>query len=124
MADKWYEWVTGSLADKRRWRAYRARVRELPEPYRVAVGGVERYLMYTGGTSDGGELMLQMFDDLADLFERAAVDGTRVIEIVGDDPVDFVETFKANYGLGGWLSKEQRRLTDAIAKAEKAQEEE
>jgi hypothetical protein len=41
-----------------------------------------------------------------------------VREIVGDDPVAFVEEFKSNYGLGKWLSTEQRRLADAIAKAE------
>ena len=35
----------------------------------------------------------QMFGDLADLWERAAADGTPVREIVGDDPVEFAETF-------------------------------
>ena len=36
-----------------------------------------------------------MIEDLADLFERAAADGTPIREIVGDDPVEFVETFAA-----------------------------
>ena len=120
MAAKWIELVTGSLDDKRRWRAYKERVKQLPTPYRTAVDGIERYLMYVGGTADGGPLMLQLVDDLADLFERAAVDGTPVREIVGDDPVAFVEDFKANYGLGSWITKEQRRLIDAIAEAEAA----
>lgn len=117
MATKWIELVTGSLDDKRRWRAYKARVAQLPAPYRTAVAGIERYLMYTGG-QDGGAQLMAMFDDLGDLFERAALDGTPVREIVGEDPVAFVEEFKANYGLGKWLSTEQRRLTDSIAKAE------
>lgn len=120
MATKWIELVTGSLDDKRRWRDYKARVKRLPAPYRTAVDGIERYLMYVGGTADGGPLMLQMVDDLADLFERAAVDGTPVREIVGEDPVAFVEEFKANYGLGSWIAKEQRRLIDAIAAADAA----
>ena len=38
---------------------------------------------------------LTMFDDLADLLERAAADGTPVREIVGDDPVEFAEAFAA-----------------------------
>ena len=38
-----------------------------------------------------------MFEDLADLFERAAADGTPIREIVGEDPVEFVETFIQNY---------------------------
>ena len=116
MAARWIELITGSLEDKKRWRAYKARVQQLPPSYRTAVGGVERYLMYTGpGDSDQ---LQQMFDDLADLFERAAADGTPVRVIVGDDPVEFVETFKSNYGLGSWLGKEQRRLTEAIERAE------
>lgn len=112
----WIEAVTGSFEDKRRWRAYRARVEQLPAPYRTAVKGVERYLMYTG--PGGGDSLLQMCDDLADLFDRAAADGTPVRDIVGDDPIEFVETFKQNYGLGSWLNKEQKRLHAAIAHAE------
>ena len=34
------------IGDKRRWREYKARVRELPEPYRGAVEAFERYLGY------------------------------------------------------------------------------
>ena len=49
-----------------------------------------------------------------------ALDRTPVRDIVGEDPVAFVEEFKANYGLGSWISKEQRRLIDAIAAAEAA----
>ena len=34
--------------------------------------------------------------------------------IVGDDPVEFAETFLANYSEGQWINKERKRLTDAI----------
>ena len=116
MAARWIEMITGSLEDKKRWRAYKARVQQLPPSYRTAVEGVERYLMYAGGADT--DQLTQMFDDLADLFERAAADGTPVREIVGDNPVEFVETFKSNYGLGSWVGKEQRRLNDAIERAQ------
>ena len=53
-----------------------------------------------------------MFDDLADLFEQAAADGTPIREIVGDDPVEFAETFAQNYSKGGWIDKERERLTE------------
>ncbi len=36
------------VGDKRRWRQYKARVRQLPESYRTAVEGIERYLMHFG----------------------------------------------------------------------------
>ena len=34
-----------------------------------------------------------MLEDLADLFEQGAADGTPIREIVGEDPVEFVEAF-------------------------------
>jgi DNA-binding ferritin-like protein (Dps family) len=104
------------IGDKRRWREYKARTKKLPPNYRTAVEGLERYLMYTG--PGGGDALMTMFEDLADLFEQSAAADTPIREIVGDDPVEFAEAFKRNYGLGQWLSKEQQRLTSAIERAE------
>jgi DNA-binding ferritin-like protein (Dps family) len=58
-----------------------------------------------------------MFDDLAELFEQAAADGTPVRDIVGDDPLEFVETFVATYSDGGWAEKERDRLRKSIDRA-------
>lgn len=116
MSARWIELITGSFEDKKRWRAYKARIQQLPPNYRTAVEGVERYLMMTGPAD--GDYMLDMVDDLADLFEQAATDATPVREIVGDDPAEFVDTFKSNYGLAAWMGREQRRLADAIQRAE------
>ena len=69
--------------------------------------------MYYGGITDG-DTMITMFGDFADLWERAAVDGTPVREIVGDDPVGFAETFTQAYGGTQWIDKERARLTKAI----------
>jgi DNA-binding ferritin-like protein (Dps family) len=112
----WIEKLTGDLGEKKRWRAYKARVKALPDGYRTAVEGIEKYLMYSGGVTSGPQIVA-MVHDLADLFERAAVDGTPIREIVGDDPVEFVEAFVANYSDGGWLAKQQRRLNETIARA-------
>ena len=62
-----------------------------------------------------------MFGDFADLWERAAADGTPVSAIVGDDPVEFAETFTQAYGGTRWIDKERARLVKAI---ENAQQEE
>jgi DNA-binding ferritin-like protein (Dps family) len=59
-----------------------------------------------------------MFEDLADLFEQAAADGTPIREIVGEDPVEFVEALLQNYSKGGWVTRERERLLNAIARAE------
>ena len=103
------------IGDKRRWRAYRARVKQLPEPYRPAVEAIERYLMYFG-PADGASAA-QMFEDLADLFDRAAADGTPLREVVGEDPVEFVDAFAQNYRDGGYVARERNRLTSAIEQA-------
>ena len=113
MAAKWIETVTGSLEEKKRYKQHKARVSQFPENYRTAVEALERYYMYFGGISKG-DVLVTMLDDLADLFEQAAVDGTPIRAIVGDDPVEFAETFIANYSEGQWINKERIRLTDAI----------
>lgn len=114
------EFTSKVIGDKRRWREYKARTRRLPENYRTAVEALERYLMYFG--SADGESAASMFEDLADLFEQAATDGTPVRAIVGEDPVEFVETFLQNYEKGGWVTRERERLTNAIERAEQEQE--
>lgn len=117
MAKNLIELLVGSLDEKKRWRAYKARTKQLPEPYKSAIDGIERYLMYAGDGPMGGDRLLAMYDDLADLFERAAVDGTPVRDIVGDDPSEFVVTFAQTYTDGGWIAKERRRLEETIDRA-------
>ena len=104
------------IGPKRRWRAYKARVRQLPPNYRSAVDAIERYLMYFGPVEadSAGSLL----EDVADLFERAAADGTPIRDIVGDDPVEFVEALVANYAKGGYVTRERERLISAIERAE------
>jgi DNA-binding ferritin-like protein (Dps family) len=61
-----------------------------------------------------------LFEDVADLFEQAAADGTPIREIVGDDPVEFVDALIRNYDRGGYVAREQERLVRAIELAEAA----
>jgi len=100
------------IGDKRRWREYKARTRQLPANYRTAVEALERYLMYLGAAD--GDNAASMFEDLADLFEQAAADGTPIRAIVGENPVEFIEAFLQNYSKGGWVTRERERLTNAI----------
>ena len=116
MTAGWIEKITGSFDDKKRWRQYKARKEQLPTSYRTAIDGLERYFMYAGSIVKG-DVLMQMLEDLADLIERAAVDGTPIRDIVGDDPVEFADTFIQNYSDGQWINKERQRLTDAIDKA-------
>ena len=111
------DFTAKAIGDKRRWREYKARVRRLPPTYRTAVEAIERYLMHFVPTD--GDSAASMFEDLADLFEQAAADGTPIREIVGEDPVEFVEAFVQNYTEGGYVpARERKRLTSAIERAE------
>jgi DNA-binding ferritin-like protein (Dps family) len=109
--------ISKVIGDKRRWRQYKARTRQLPENYRTAVEAIERYLMYFAPTD--GDKAASMFEDLADLFEQAAADETPIRAIVGADPAEFVGAFAQNYSeSGGYVpARGRQRLTDAIARA-------
>ena len=104
------------IGPKKRWRAYKGRVKELPGNYRAAVEAIERYLMHFVPVD--GDSNAAMFEDLADLFEQAAANGTPIVEIVGADPVEFVETFARNYSEGGYVpARAKKQLTEAIERA-------
>ena len=107
--------VISDLGDKKKWWAYRARVKELPDHYREAAEAVERYLMHFGPMDGPG--WASMLEDLIELFEASAADATPIREIFGDDPVEFVETFIANYPEGQWRKKERDRFISAVDKA-------
>jgi DNA-binding ferritin-like protein (Dps family) len=110
------ERVVGDLGDKKRWRAYKARTKQLPASYRTAIEALERYLTYFGAITKG-DVLMSMLEDLADLFEQSAANGTPIRAIVGDDPVEFAEEFLRNYAEGQWINKERARLIEAIARA-------
>ncbi len=104
------------IGPKKRWRAYKARVRALPENYRMAVDAIERFLLLFV-PKDGVRIETQ-FEDLADLFEQAAADGTPIRDVVGDDPVAFVRTFAENYTDGGYTpARARNRLIRDVDRA-------
>lgn len=122
MAAKWIEALTGSLEEKKQYKQAQARINALPEPYREVAKAQHRYYMYYGGVTDG-DTLVQMFLDLADLWERAAIDGTPVSAIVGDDAVEFAENYAQSYGGKQWIDKERARLIKAVDDAKKKENE-
>ena len=108
--------ISRMIDEKRRYRKYEARIEQLPADYRTAVAALERYTNYLGGLGDGASI-LSMLEDLADLFEQSAADGTAIRAVVGEDPVEFAEAFLRNYPAGHWIIRERERLTKAIASA-------
>ncbi len=113
MTAKWIESLTGSLEEKKQYRQSKARIEALPEPYGTAAKAFQRYFMcYAGFTA--GDVIVAMMGDFADLWERAAADGTPVRDIVGDDPVAFAEAFAEAYSGKQWIDKERVRLATTI----------
>jgi DNA-binding ferritin-like protein (Dps family) len=110
------ERIVGGLGDKRRWRQYKARVKALPTTYRTTVKALERYLTYLAITKGDlpMDVLMSMLGDLADLFEQAAADRTPIRAVVGEDPVEFAETFFRNYSDGQWINRERDRSVSAI----------
>ncbi|SCG39800.1 DUF1048 domain-containing protein [Micromonospora halophytica] len=113
MAAKWIETIVGSLEQKKQYKHHMARIEALPEPCRSAAKALQRYFMYRGGLLDG-DTLITMLGDFVDLWERAVADGTPVRAIVGDDPVEFAETFLQAYSGRQWIDKERERLRKAI----------
>ena len=69
--------------------------------------------MYFGTGGDGTAI----YADLVALFEQSAVNRTPIRQVVGEDPVEFIETFVRNYQKGQWIIRERERLTTAIERA-------
>ena len=109
----WIETLTGSLEQKKQYKQQQARIEALAEPYRTAAKAFQRYFMYYGGIT-AGDPLIKMGADHVDLWEQAAADQTPVREIVGDDPVEFAESFARAYDSKQWIDKERARLTKAI----------
>ena len=122
MAAKWIETLTGSLEQKKQYKQYVARIEALPEPYRTAAQAYHRYFMYYGGVLTTGDSLVTMFGEFADLWERAAIDGTPLRDIVGDDPVEFGEAFVLAYASEQSIDKERARLNRAIEDAERKEQ--
>ena len=112
------KFISKVVGPKGQWRENKARVRTLPPNCRTALDALERYLNYLGPGGDGGAI----YADLLDLFEQSAANGTPIREVVGEDPVAFIETFVQNYPEGDWRAPERERFINAIERIEREQE--
>lgn len=112
------ELIVGDFGQKKKWREYKARVKQLPGSYQEVARGLERYVMHFGAVDDGPTLV-RMFEDLADLLEQSAADATPIRDLVGDDPAAFMETFLDTYRGAGRsrVERERDRLAATIDRA-------
>ena len=112
--------IARMIDQKRRYRRYKQRKQQLPSNYRKALDAVERYVwLFASGKGDS---LLPLVEDLADLFEQSAASRTPIRDVVGEDPVEFAETFIQNYPQNLWINRERERLIhtfESITREEK-----
>jgi DNA-binding ferritin-like protein (Dps family) len=98
--------------EKKRYRQYKARKEQLSASYREGIDAVERYALRFGPAT--GDTVVTMLEDLVEIFEQGAQEGTPVRQIVGDDPVQFTQDFLKKYPANPWAAKEQQRLAQSM----------
>ncbi|MFB5660376.1 DUF1048 domain-containing protein [Alteribacillus sp. HJP-4] len=106
-----FEKITGSLNDKREWKAMEARAKALPSEYYNAYKAMQKYLWTTGGVMDWQETKF-VFNHIIDLLEEAAADGKRVKEVTGDDVAAFCDDLVID--AKSWVDKHRQKLNDEI----------
>ncbi|QNK55929.1 DUF1048 domain-containing protein [Paenibacillus sp. PAMC21692] len=77
------------IQGKKEWRAHVARVKALPQDYRIVYKEIQKYLFKVGPVelTDGTGLL----SGIVDLFEEGAVLGKGVLEVTGNDVAAFCD---------------------------------
>lgn len=80
--------VQDIIEGKKQWRAHVARVKALPEDYRIVYDEIQKYLFKVGPVdlSEGN-----LLSDLVDFFEEGAASGKGVLEVTGADVAAFAD---------------------------------
>lgn len=77
------------IEGKREWKAHVARVKELPEDYRIVYREIQKYL-YKVGPEDLQE-GIGVLTGIVDLFSEGAANGKGVLEVTGRDVAAFCD---------------------------------
>jgi DNA-binding ferritin-like protein (Dps family) len=77
------------IQGKKEWRAHMARVKALPEDYRIVYREIQKYLFKVGPVelTEGTGLLT----GIVDLFEEGAALGKGVLEVTGSDVAAFCD---------------------------------
>ncbi|TGB02037.1 DUF1048 domain-containing protein [Halobacillus salinus] len=106
-----FEKLTGSLDDKREWRAMEKRAKALPEDYFHAYKAIQKYMWTTGGPIDWKDTH-RIFSGLLDLFEMGAAEDKEVTELTGPDVAAFCDELIKDEKT--WDDKYRKKLNDTI----------
>ena len=107
------------IEGKKKWRAHVARVKALPQDYRIVYYEIQKYLFKVGPVelTDGMDLL----SGIIDLFEKGATSGKGVLEVTGSDVAAFCDdlvkdskTYADIYqeSVGQEVNKAMKKVTD------------
>jgi DNA-binding ferritin-like protein (Dps family) len=84
--------------EKRAFNRMQARAKALPKDYAYMYHKIQRYMWGNAWRVTGGEELdlTPLFADLLDLFETAAAEGKRVLDITGEDVAAFCDQLLQN----------------------------
>ncbi|WP_175989512.1 DUF1048 domain-containing protein [Bacillus sp. Marseille-Q1617] len=113
---KFIEKITGSMADKREWRAMETRAKTLPSKYLNAYKAIQKYMWTAGGLTDWKD-MSRIFNGILDLFEEGAAEGKEVTDLTGEDVAAFCDELVKDSET--WNDKHRAKLNDTIGRGKK-----
>lgn len=81
--------IQSIIEEKKKWRAFSARVEALPQDYRIVYKEIQKYLFKVGPVelSEGTGLLV----GIVELFEEGAASGKDVLEVTGSDVAAFCD---------------------------------
>lgn len=107
------------IEEKREYKQQMKRVDALPEDYQFVFKKIQSHMwMFAAGA---GYDMMEVHNDLIDLFETSAADGKKVLELTGNDVASFCEELMKNCKTytENWRDKLNREIHEKICDNEK-----
>jgi DNA-binding ferritin-like protein (Dps family) len=101
--------ITGSLDEKKEWKKNEARAKALPKEYAAAYKEIKNYVFHTSGIETMAPLKA-----LVDMFEEAAANDRRVLDITGPDVAAFADELVR--GENSYFEQQRKKLNHGIAK--------
>ncbi|MFF4188892.1 DUF1048 domain-containing protein [Streptomyces sp. NPDC001691] len=108
-----WEKVTGSDLT-REWKAFEARVEDLPDDYRAVWGQIVAHLFPHGDFT--GRSLTPLLDSALGLLEVSAADGHSVHEVLGDDIQGFCTALAGGAGARTYRDRWREQLNRNVAR--------
>lgn len=101
--------IIGNVDEKKNYRKNEARAKALPAEYAAAYKEIKNYIFHTSGLMVMGPLVA-----LVDLFEEAAANDQRVLDITGPDVATFADELVR--GEKSYFDGQRKKLNKGIAR--------